>query len=63
MPIYEYRCNQCKKDFERLVFAGEEKNVVCPACKGRDIEKKMSATRFMGASSGTCAAGPPKGFS
>lgn len=63
MPIFEFKCNQCDTDFERLVFAGEEKNVSCPECKTKDVIKKMSAASFMGTSMGTCAAGPPKGFS
>lgn len=63
MPIYEYTCKKCSKDFEKLVFAGEENGVCCPECKGKDIQKKMSAASFMGASIGTCAADAPKGFS
>jgi putative FmdB family regulatory protein len=63
MPIYEYKCNRCEKEFERLVFSGEETDVVCPDCQTRDVFKKMSASSFMGTSIGTCAAGPPKGFS
>lgn len=63
MPIFEYQCNQCKKEFERLVFAGEEINIFCPDCNCPDVVKKMSATSFMGASMGKCATTSPKGFS
>ena len=65
MPIFEYQCKNCKKEFEKLVFAGEEGKIHCPdpECKSSDIAKKMSATSFMGTSIGTCAAGPPKQFS
>jgi putative FmdB family regulatory protein len=63
MPIFEYHCNHCKKEFERLVFAGEEGTVHCPECASMEITKKMSATSFMGASIGTCAADTPKQFS
>ncbi len=62
MPIFEYQCNHCKKEFEKLVFAGEEGKILCP-CTSSDITKKMSATSFMGASIGTCAADAPKQFS
>jgi len=61
MPIFEYKCSQCEKEFEKLVFAGEENNISCPECKSRDIVKKMSATSFMG--TGTCSTTSPKGFS
>ncbi|MBW2653386.1 MAG: zinc ribbon domain-containing protein [Deltaproteobacteria bacterium] len=63
MPIFEYKCNKCEKDFERLVFIGEEKDVFCPECKSKDVNKKMSASSFMGNSIGKCATSSPKGFS
>lgn len=63
MPIFEYQCRQCEKEFERLVFAGEDKKVFCPVCKSPDVDKKMSASSFMGSSMGKCATPPGKGFS
>jgi putative FmdB family regulatory protein len=63
MPIFEYKCNQCKKEFEKLVFAGEDETVSCPECKSLDVNKKISATSFMGNSIGKCATNSPKGFS
>ncbi len=65
MPIYEYKCNKCKKEFEKLVFAGDDKDISCPECNSREVAKKMSATSFMGGSSlGKCATGAPNaGFS
>ncbi len=63
MPIFEYTCNQCKKEFEKLVFAGEDKNISCPGCNSKDVTKKMSAASFMGNSMGKCATSSPKGFS
>ncbi|MBU8910418.1 MAG: zinc ribbon domain-containing protein [Desulfobacterales bacterium] len=63
MPIFEYKCSQCKKEFEKLVFAGEENNISCPECKSLKVDKKMSMTSFMGSSMGKCAASSPKGFS
>jgi len=59
MPIYEYKCNQCGEDFEKLVFGN--KAVDCPKCSSQDIKKKMSCfgmsgveKPFAGSSSG-CA--------
>ena len=65
MPIYEYKCNKCENEFEKLVFAGDDKEVSCPECKSGDVSKKMSAASFMRASSiGKCATGSPSaGFS
>jgi len=57
MPIYEYRCDTCKKEFEKLVFAGDASDITCPECKSDKVVKKMSATSFMGNSGlGSCAA-------
>lgn len=63
MPIYEYKCNHCEKDFEKLVFSGEDKDISCPQCKNKNVTKKMSASSFMGNSIGKCATSSPKGFS
>ncbi len=41
MPIYEYRCRGCAKDFEKYVArAGAE--VACPACASGDVMRKLS---------------------
>jgi len=40
MPIFEYHCSKCDKDFEVLVF-GKEK-VACPTCKGKKVTKLLS---------------------
>lgn len=39
MPIFEYKCHQCEKEFERLVFSGEETNIACPGCNSQDVVK------------------------
>jgi putative FmdB family regulatory protein len=38
MPIYEYHCEKCGKDFECLVFGSEK-----PECKGCHSKKFASA--------------------
>jgi putative FmdB family regulatory protein len=49
MPIYEYHCNTCGADFERLVF-GANPEVTCEKCGSKKTCKLMS--RFgMGKSS------------
>jgi putative FmdB family regulatory protein len=61
MPIYEYTCKQCGKEFERVVLSGNEKGITCPECKSKDVKKNMSASTFMGASIGSCATPFPNG--
>lgn len=52
MPMYEYHCTKCDKEFEELVFKdGEE--VRCPACGSVETEKLLSCCRFKNAGSDT----------
>lgn len=63
MPIYEYHCTSCRKDFE--LFVRGETRLVCPACESRDIERRMSVTARPAGGSGPgmdlSGLGPPKG--
>ncbi|OPL12459.1 MAG: hypothetical protein AVO39_04645 [delta proteobacterium MLS_D] len=43
MPIYEYRCNRCRGEFEHLGSMNDrDSEVECPLCGGRGAEKLMS---------------------
>lgn len=46
MPIFEYKCNKCGEDFEKLVFGTQ--TVICPKCRSGDIKKKMSTFGMSG---------------
>lgn len=41
MPVYEYKCNDCSEEFEKLV-SGTNPDVSCPKCRSKDIKKKFS---------------------
>lgn len=44
MPIYEYRCNRCEREFSRLFLNQREvKNVKCKYCGSSDLNKLVSA--------------------
>lgn len=44
MPIYEYLCNRCKKEFSLLFLKPTEvENAKCRHCNSRDIKKLLSA--------------------
>lgn len=45
MPIYEYKCNQCEKEFETLVMGGRAPE--CPECDSQDLSRLMSACGFI----------------
>ncbi len=51
MPIYEFSCKKCGKCFEALVSIGAEKNVACPECGSKDIQKLISCFGIGGGSS------------
>ncbi len=43
MPIYEFKCYHCGKNFEKLIFKKEEeKDVKCPYCGSEKVEKLFS---------------------
>ena len=41
MPIYEYNCRDCRRDFELLVHAGA--TPACPVCDSLSLRKRLSA--------------------
>ena len=44
MPIYEYRCNQCNKEFSELLLNQKESHKVrCRYCQSRDLTKLVSS--------------------
>lgn len=56
MPIYEFKCQECKEEFETIVFRSDEE-VTCPHCKGKDIQRLMSACGFKSSGSFTPSRG------
>lgn len=53
MPLYEYRCRECKKEFEsyrKWSEAGKEE--VCPSCGGRAEKSGISLFRTGGSAAG-----------
>ncbi|GAB4263670.1 MAG: hypothetical protein Kow0092_14750 [Deferrisomatales bacterium] len=44
MPLYEYVCRSCGREFEALVMGGGEPR--CPDCGGARLTRKLSAFAF-----------------
>lgn len=62
MPIYEYHCDECGKDFEELVFSRKaELDVKCKACGSDNIVKLLSGSAVRSAA--TVGGGSSPGFS
>ena len=48
MPIYEYRCRQCRKKFEHIhLTTGSAETVSCPYCQSRELDRLISRVRVM----------------
>lgn len=44
MPIYEYRCNQCQKEFSQLILNFKKiKKIHCKYCNSRHLTKLLSS--------------------
>ncbi len=63
MPIYEYHCDKCDHEFEKLVFNSSQE-ISCPECKSKKVKRMMSAFAFAvngtfkstaGSSCGSCS--------
>jgi putative FmdB family regulatory protein len=70
MPLYEYHCNECDEDFEKMVrFSEADQSPACPSCQSQDTHKKISrvaafATSLGGSSLSTrSSCGSSGGFS
>ena len=55
MPIFEYRCGDCDREFEAFVTA--ERTAECPACHGANLVKQLSTPGMVGGSNGESRAG------
>lgn len=44
MPIYEYCCTDCGKEFEEVVLG--EATVACPHCGSTKVTKLLSCSHF-----------------
>ncbi len=62
MPIFEYKCEECGKRFEAIVFGSQTPE--CPGCKSAKLEKQLSSFAVGGGSpkSSAMPCGAPMGF-
>ena len=57
MPIFEYQCSDCDREFEAYVNAG--RRPACPACQGENLVKRLSSPGMVGASAGRASTPAP----
>ena len=47
MPIYEYECRSCERQFQSLVMKKkDEQDLICPACGGSSLKKLISRVTY-----------------
>ncbi|MCX5744179.1 MAG: zinc ribbon domain-containing protein [Proteobacteria bacterium] len=46
MPVYEYRCNDCGKEFEYQQRMADPEKTTCEACGKEVLERLISRTAF-----------------
>lgn len=58
MPMYEYRCKECGKTYEKLRrLQDADRDLECPYCAAKDVERLISAF----AMTGGCGSGAGRG--
>ena len=57
MPMFEYRCQDCEKEFEAFVTA--QRAAECPACRSTQLTKLLSSPGMVGVASGGAKAAMP----
>jgi putative FmdB family regulatory protein len=68
MPLYEYRCNECGEEFEKMLrFSEADRLPACPKCASQQTQKRLSKVVSFGApvssSTGSGSCGSRGGFS
>lgn len=44
MPIYEYRCDECGRRFEKLIRSlNRPPEIICPQCQSGQVQRLISA--------------------
>jgi putative FmdB family regulatory protein len=54
MPIYEYLCKDCGREFEKIVPRADS-TTECVHCNGQNLEKQLSVFAVAGGSSDSAA--------
>jgi putative FmdB family regulatory protein len=47
MPIYDYACEKCEREFEVEQRITDEPLKTCPKCKSRKVKRLISQTSFV----------------
>jgi putative FmdB family regulatory protein len=56
MPLFEYECRACGRQFEFLTRAGQ--SPACPSCASAELQKQLSAFAVGSGSTSAAFSGP-----
>jgi len=56
VPLYEYVCSRCQRQFEELVFGNQQPH--CPGCGAAEVERILSVVHAGTASKSSAAPSP-----
>lgn len=59
MPIFEYVCKDCSREFEALVYGSQK--AACPGCQSRRLEQKLSVFAVAAPAGKPAANSQPRG--
>jgi putative FmdB family regulatory protein len=59
MPLFEYACQSCGKQFE--AFVTTERAPACPSCHGEELQKRLSSPGLVSGGNAAKAAEAPSG--
>ncbi|MCL4813465.1 MAG: zinc ribbon domain-containing protein [Vicinamibacteraceae bacterium] len=63
MPMFEYRCRACGREFEKLILSTRQApDVACPGCESAEVERLLS-TFGVGSGGGSSSRSAPIRFS
>lgn len=58
MPLYEFTCQGCRREFELLVHSTNWKGAACPHCGSEKLTKQLSVFASQVARTGAAGAPP-----
>ncbi|MEW6040322.1 MAG: zinc ribbon domain-containing protein [Elusimicrobiota bacterium] len=66
MPIYEFRCENCGREFELLIYSSDTEKPSCKYCRSANLTRLLSRFSARGISAGpastsikSCSTCPP----
>jgi putative FmdB family regulatory protein len=62
MPIYEYICDECQTEFEKLVL-NKQQEIACPKCASKKATIQLSVFATSNGSANGSSAKPSTSFS